>query len=96
MIGVGLIYWNATDLTTIFSFDFEGFIETGSVLALLAIYVLMFPLFWCSGRMFGLWWDSYVDMRKGFKRITASKQYKQNLEFELQALINELHSTSER
>ena len=96
LIGVGLIYWNATDLTTIFSFDFEGFIETGSVLALLAIYVLMFPLFWCSGRMFGLWWDSYVDMRKGFKRITASKQYKQNLEFELQALINELHSTSER
>lgn len=96
LIGVGLIYWNATDLTTIFSFDFEGFIETGSVLALLAIYVLMFPLFWCSGRMFGLWWDSYVDMRKGFKRITASKKYKQNLGFELQALINELHSTSER
>ena len=96
LIGVGLIYWNATNLTTIFSFDFEGFIETGSVLALLAIYVLMFPLFWCSGRMFGLWWDSYVDMRKGFKRITASKQYRQNLELELQALINELHSTSER
>ena len=96
LIGVGLIYWNATDLTTIFSFDFEGFIETGSVLALLAIYVLMFPLFWCSGRMFGLWWDSYVDMRKGFKRITASKQYRQSLEFELQALINKLHSTLER
>ncbi len=96
LIGTGLIYWNATNLSTIFSVDFEGFVETGSVLAMLAIYVLMFPLFWCSGRMFGLWWDSYVDMRKGLKRITASKQYRQNLEFELQSLINELHSTLER
>ena len=56
----------------------------------------MFPLFWASGRMFGIWWDAYVDTRKAFKRLTVGKQFNSNLSDQLNGLISDLHANEER
>ena len=56
----------------------------------------MFPLFWASGRMFGIWWDAYVDARTAFKRLTAGKEFKQDLAEKLHLLISDLQAAEER
>ena len=52
----------------------------------------MFPLFWSSGRMFGFWWDGYVDARRALSRLTAGRVYTQSLEERLRSLTSDLTS----
>ena len=61
-----------------------------SIASLSILYVFMFPLFWCSGRMFGFWWDGYVDARRALSRLTVGKVYAQTLEHQLQSLSSDL------
>ena len=64
--------------------------------AFVLLYVLMIPLFWASGRMFGLWWDGYVDARRAFHRLFAGGSYKRTLEEKLKNLEGELQTSQER
>jgi hypothetical protein len=60
------------------------------------LYLTMFPLFWASGRMFGFWWDGYVDTRRAISRLMASKSYNQSLEDNAKSLISKLETSVER
>ena len=96
LIGTGLIWMNASDVSTILSFDILSLTGLDLYPSLAIVYLAMFPLFWASGRMFGIWWDAYVDTRKAFKRLTAGKQFKSNLSDQLNGLISDLHANEER
>jgi len=96
LIGTGLIWMNASDVSTILSFDILSLFGLDMYPSLVIIYLAMFPLFWASGRMFGIWWDAYVDTRKAFKRLTAGKEFKSNLSDQLNGLISDLHANVER
>ena len=98
-IGAGILWLNSNDISAITSIDVrtmlgnEAMHQFGSFLLL---YVSMIPLFWASGRMFGLWWDGYVDARRAFARVFASGTYKQTLEVKLKNLKGELQTSQER
>ena len=96
LIGTGLIWMNASDVTNILSIDVLALFELNQYLSLTIVYLVMFPLFWTSGRMFGIWWDAYVDARIAFKRLAAGKKYKQELGEKLHHLISDLQSAEER
>ena len=96
LIGTGLIWMNASDVSTILSFDILSLFGLDHYPSLVIVYLAMFPIFWASGRMFGIWWDAYVDARKAFKRLTASKQFKSNLSDQLNGLISDLRADEER
>ena len=99
MIGTYLVWINSGELSDITSLDVTtlfGSGQTAQIASMAVLYVAMIPLFWSSGRMFGIWWDGYVDARKAYSRFTASKSYKQNLEQQLRALTSDLKSLSER
>ena len=90
LIGTGLIWWNANEISSFLSFDLMAILGDNSTASLLILYVFMFPLFWCSGRMFGFWWDGYVDARRALSRLTVGKVYAQTLEHQLQSLSSDL------
>ncbi|HII86438.1 MAG TPA: hypothetical protein HA268_00630 [Candidatus Poseidoniaceae archaeon] len=90
LIGTGLIWMNASDVSNIVSIDVLSLFALDQYLSLLIIYLAMFPLFWASGRMFGIWWDAYVDARTAFKRLTVGKKFKQEIEGKLHLLISDL------
>ena len=99
MIGTYLVWINSGELSDITSLDVTTLFGSGQIAqiaSMAVLYVAMIPLFWSSGRMFGIWWDGYVDARKAYSRFTASKSYKQNLEQQLRALTSDLKSLSER
>ena len=96
LIGTGLIWMNASDVSTILSFDILSLFGLDHYPSLVIVYLAMFPIFWASGRMFGIWWDAYVDARKAFKRLTAGKQFNSNLSDQLNGLISNLRAVEER
>ena len=96
LIGTGLIWMNASDVSTILSIDILSLFGLNLYLSLAFVYLAMFPIFWASGRLFGIWWDAYVDTRKAFKRLTAGKQFKSNLSDQLNGLISDLRANEER
>jgi hypothetical protein len=99
LIGTWVVWTNSGSISDFLSYDSTAMLGGGQIsqiLSLIVLYFAMFPLFWLSGRMFGFWWDGYVDARKAFSRLSAGSQYKQNLEQRLQALSSELKSFSKR
>ncbi len=96
LIGTGLIWMNASDFSNILSIDVLTLFGSDQYLSLSIVYLAMFPLFWASGRMFGIWWDAYVDARTAFKRLTAGKEFKQELAEKLHLLISDLQAAEER
>ena len=96
LIGTGLIWMNASDVSAILSIDILSLFGLNLYLSLAFVYLAMFPIFWASGRMFGIWWDAYVDTRKAFNRLTAGKQFKSNLSDQLNGLISDLRANEER
>ncbi len=96
LIGTGLIWMNASDVSAILSTDILSLFGLNLYLSLAFVYLAMFPIFWASGRMFGIWWDAYVDTRKAFNRLTAGKQFKSNLSDQLNGLISDLRANEER
>ena len=48
-------------------------------LATIAVYFLMFPLFWMSGKTFARAWDAWVDLRGVWKRRTMNREQKDRL-----------------
>jgi 1-acyl-sn-glycerol-3-phosphate acyltransferase len=99
LIGAGLIWWNSNDVSALTSIDVVtifGNDQASQIGAFVILYLAMFPLFWTSGRMFGFWWDGYVDARRAFSRLLANKSYKQSLELKLKELTSELNASNER
>lgn len=96
LIGTGLIWMNASDISSILSIDVLTLFGLDQYPSLSIVYLAMFPLFWASGRMFGIWWDAYVDARTAFKRLTAGKEFKQELAEKLHLLISDLQVAEER
>ena len=98
-IGAGILWLNSGDISAITSIDVRTMLGKESmhnVGAFVLLYFSMIPLFWASGRMFGFWWDGYVDARRAFARIFAGSTYKQTLEEKLKNLKGELQSSHER
>tara|TARA_B100001109_G_C18854645_1_gene471031 strand:+ start:325 stop:1239 length:915 start_codon:yes stop_codon:yes gene_type:complete len=89
--GTWLVWLNASDVSSILSIDILTF-AGNEIISLVVIYVLMFPLFWSSGRMFGFWWDGYVDARRAVSRLTTGRAYAQSLEERLRSLTSDLTS----
>ena len=99
LIGAGILWLNSGDISAITSIDVRTILGNESmhrVGAFVLLYVSMIPLFWSSGRMFGFWWDGYVDARRAFARIFVSGTYKQTLKEKLKNLKGELQSSHER
>ena len=99
LIGTWVVWANSGSISDLLSLDATAMFgggQTSQILSLVVLYVVMFPLFWLSGRMFGFWWDGYVDARRAFSRLSAGSLYKQKLEQRLQALSTELESFSKR
>tara|TARA_B100000683_G_scaffold42852_1_gene38424 strand:- start:21250 stop:22287 length:1038 start_codon:yes stop_codon:yes gene_type:complete len=95
-VGAGILWLNSGDISAITSIDVRTMFGNESmhyVGAFVLLYVSMIPLFWASGRMFGLWWDGYVDARRAFARIFVSGTYKQTLNEKLKNLKGELQSS---
>ena len=98
-VGAGILWLNSGDISAITSIDVRtmfGKDPMHNVGAFVLLYVSMIPLFWASGRMFGFWWDGYVDARRAFARIFVSGTYKQTLKVKLKNLKGELQSSHER
>ena len=43
----------------------------------MATYLLMFPLFWLSGKTFARGWDAWVDLRSVWKRRMMAREQKE-------------------
>ena len=91
LIGAGLIWLNLPEVASYFGNETLHQIGGFAIL-----YLTMFPLFWASGRMFGFWWDGYVDTRRAISRLMASKSYNQSLEDNAKSLISKLETSVER
>ena len=99
LIGVWIVWVNSSDISNILSLDITALFGDGKnsqLMSMIVIYVAMIPLFWTSGRMFGFWWDGYVDARRAYSRLTAGRQYRHNLEQGLSTLTAELRASDER
>jgi len=99
LIGVWIVWVNSSDISTILSLDITALFGDGKnsqLMSMIVLYLAMIPLFWTSGRMFGFWWDGYVDARRAYSRLTAGRQYKHNLEQGLRTLTAELRASDER
>ena len=89
----GALWWFESELETILSFEWtQMFGESSSMVAtaILTVYLCTFPTYWLTGRIFGFWWDSYVDTKKAFRRLTSSSTYKSELEEKLTNLRKSL------
>ena len=78
LIGTWVVWANSGSISDFLSYDIKAMLgggQTSQILSLVGLYVAMFPLFWLSGRMFGFWWDGYVDARKAFSRLSACLLY---------------------
>ena len=96
LIGAGMLWLNSGDISAITSIDVRTILGNESmhrVGAFVLLYASMIPLFWSSGRMFGFWWDGYVDARRAFARIFVSSTYKQTLREKLKNVKGELQSS---
>ena len=91
LIGAGLIWLNLSEVASYFGNETLHQIGGFAIL-----YFAMFPLFWASGRMFGFWWDGYVDTRRAISRIMSSKSYNQSLEDNAKSMISKLETSVER
>ena len=99
LIGVWIVWINSSEISNILSLDITALFGDGKnsqLMSMIVIYVAMIPLFWTSGRMFGFWWDGYVDARRAYSRLTAGRQYRHNLEQGLRTLTAELRASDER
>ena len=99
LIGVWIVWVNSSDISNILSLDITALFGDGKnsqLMSMIVLYVAMIPLFWTSGRMFGFWWDGYVDARRAYSRLTAGRQYRHNLEQGLRTLTAELRASDER
>ena len=99
LIGVWIVWVNSSDISNILSLDITALFGDGKnsqLMSMIVLYVAMIPLFWTSGRMFGFWWDGYVDARRAYSRLTAGRQYRHNLEQGLSTLTAELRASDER
>ena len=82
LVTTGALWWFESELETILSFEWTQMFGKSSVMvtsAIITVYFCSIPAFWLTGRMFGFWWDSYVDTKKAFMRLTASTSYKSEL-----------------
>ena len=96
LLTTGTLWWFESELETVLSFEWTQMFGESSAMvvsAILAVYVCSIPAFWLTGRIFGFWWDSYVDTKKAFRRLTASSTYKNELAQKLthlrQSLVSE-------
>ena len=98
-IGASILWAYSGNISEIINFDITSIFGKGQVAKFsnfVVLYLAMFPLFWLSGRMFGLWWDGYVDARRAVSRLTAQGTYKQMLEQRLHQLVSDLKTANER
>ena len=95
LLTTGMLWWFESELETILSFEWTQMFGESSAMvasAILVVYICSIPTFWLTGRIFGFWWDSYVDTKKAFRRLTASNAYKNELEEKLTHLRQSLLS----
>ena len=95
LLTVGGLWWFEAELETILCFNWtQMFGESSSMVttAILTVYLCSFPTYWLTGRFFGFWWDSYVDTKKAFRRLTTPGIYKNELEEKLTNLRESLVS----
>ena len=86
----GIVWFVQDDLATVMGWS-GGWLELsgGSPVAGLAlVYVLLFPVFWASGKSFAAAWDVWVDSRKAWTRFRFPSEEKARLA----RLVNELTS----
>lgn len=79
---VALLFWQSSEVDTIFGFDWTTVLGQGSAAvwsAIVMLWLLMFPVSLLTGRLFSLVWDDYVDLRGFYRRVTFSKSDKQEL-----------------
>ena len=79
---VALLFWQSSEVDTIFGFDWTTVLGQGSAAvwsAIVMLWLLMFPVSLLTGRLFSLVWDDYVDIRGFYRRVTFSKSDKQEL-----------------
>ena len=99
IIGTWILWTNLGQIPGLSNNDLISLFGGGqlaSLLCLAMIYLFMFPMFWMSGRVFGLWWDGYVDARRAYSRWSANASYRQTLEQQLRQLASDLNSANER
>jgi hypothetical protein len=92
---IGALWWFEGELETILSFNWTQMFGESSfmvTIAILTVYLCSFPTYWLTGRLFGFWWDSYVDTKKAFRRLTTPGAYKNELEDKLTNLRESLVS----
>jgi hypothetical protein len=95
ILTIGSLWWFESELETILAFEWtQMFGESSSMraAAIITVYLCSFPTYWLTGRMFGFWWDSYVDTKKAFSRLTAPGTYKNELGEKLTILRESLAS----
>ena len=95
LVTTGALWWFEGELESILSFEWTQMFGESSAMvttAVLAVYLCTFPMYWLTGRFFGFWWDSYVDTKRAFKRLTAPNAYKAELENKLTNLRESLAS----
>jgi hypothetical protein len=95
ILTIGSLWWFESELETILAFEWtQMFGESSSMraAAIIIVYLCSFPTYWLTGRMFGFWWDSYVDTKKAFSRLTAPGTYKNELGEKLTILRESLAS----
>ena len=92
---VGTLWWFEAEIETILSFNWTQMFGESSfmvTIAILTVYICSFPTYWVTGRLFGFWWDSYVDTKKAFRRLTTPSAYKNELQHKLTNLRENLVS----
>jgi len=92
---VGTLWWFEAEIETILSFNWTQMFGESSfmvTIAILTVYICSFPTYWLTGRLFGFWWDSYVDTKKAFRRLTTPSAYKNELQHKLTNLRENLVS----
>jgi hypothetical protein len=95
LLTVGGLWWFEAELKTILCFNWTQMFGESSFMvttAILTVYLCSFPTYWLTGRLFGFWWDSYVDTKKAFRRLTTPGIYRNELEEKLTNLRESLVS----
>ena len=79
ILTTGALWWFESELEHVLSFEWThmfGDTSLSIAIAVFTVYLASFPTYWLTGRMFGFWWDSYVDTKRAFARLTTSNAYK--------------------
>ncbi|MAI40787.1 MAG: hypothetical protein CMA09_05775 [Euryarchaeota archaeon] len=86
-------YFNHDTVIELLGFDWLvlfGNSSTHIVLARVVMFLLIFPLFWLSGRTSSLLWDDWCDVKRALRRFRMNSTKRQNLRGALNILHEEM------